>query len=101
MIEIAIEDAGSRLNDLIEAAAGGEDVVIARGDLPSAWLMPVDEGWPHPKLGGVRGKTPFMAEDFGAPIKLPPSEARPLFGSARGQILYIADDFDAPLEDFK
>ncbi len=72
MTHVTVEDAQSRLSELLAAAARGEDVVITRQNQPAVKLVPVGAAKP-----------------------------RPLFGSAKGSILYMADDFDAPLEDFK
>jgi antitoxin (DNA-binding transcriptional repressor) of toxin-antitoxin stability system len=56
---------------LIEAAAGGEDVIITRNDGVSFKLVMVDA-----------------------------VEARPKFGSAKG-LVKMSDDFDEPLEGFE
>lgn len=71
-----MEEVGSRLADLIDAATRGEEVVITRGEQPAARLVPVQPPAPGEK-------------------------ARLRFGSAKGTFLYVADDFDAPLEDFR
>jgi antitoxin (DNA-binding transcriptional repressor) of toxin-antitoxin stability system len=70
MEKINVKEAQSRLSELIEQAARGEEVVILRGDGASFKIVPIVEVKPRPR-----------------------------FGSARGRI-EMADDFDAPLEDF-
>ncbi len=71
MPHIDIDQAKSRLEELVEKASRGEEVIITRGD-------------------GVAFKlVPALAE-----------EPRPRFGSAEGQV-WMSDDFDAPLDDFK
>jgi antitoxin (DNA-binding transcriptional repressor) of toxin-antitoxin stability system len=71
MIKIKLEDAENRLADLVEEAAGGEEVIIQRGDGWAFRLVP----FPEPK-------------------------PRPRFGSAKG-LIQIAEDFDEPLADFR
>jgi prevent-host-death family protein len=71
MEQVTVEEAGTRLAELIrQARSGGEEVIITEDDQPIARLVPL----PHPR-------------------------PRPRFGSARG-LFHLADDFDAPLEDF-
>jgi antitoxin (DNA-binding transcriptional repressor) of toxin-antitoxin stability system len=70
MHQVKLDEAKTRLLDLIEAAIRGEDVFILKDDQQTVQLVPVE---------------------------LP--ERRPHFGSAKGLIV-IADDFDAPLADF-
>ena len=70
MHQVSIEEAKTTLPDLIEAAVGGDDVLIAKDDQHIVKLVPV---W---------GTKPV-----------------PQFGSAKG-LLRMADDFDAPLSDF-
>ena len=66
---VSIREASTQLALLIERAASGEEVIIARGGRPVARLVP------------------FVA-----------SGKRRTFGRMRGKIV-IADDFDAPLPD--
>ncbi len=72
MTQVALEDAGTRLSELIADAQGGEEIIITRDSAPVAKIVPVDDA---------------------APRRQP--------GSAKDVILYMADDFDAPLDDFK
>jgi len=71
MPPVSLDDAKSRLAELIGAALRGETVSIALDDEQSVQLVPV-----------VRRRRAGK------------------FGSARGQI-WMADDFDAPLDEFK
>lgn len=73
MIQVSLEEALTRMPELMEAAAKGETVYIVGQDDQIVKLTYV---------GSAK-----------------PIERKP--GSAAGQILYIAEDFDAPLEDFK
>jgi antitoxin (DNA-binding transcriptional repressor) of toxin-antitoxin stability system len=70
MHQVKLDEAKTRLLDLIEAAIKGEDVFILKDDQQTVQLVPVE---------------------------LP--KRRPQFGSAKGLIV-MADDFDAPLADF-
>ena len=77
MTQVNLDEAKEQLPALIEAALGGEEVLITRNG-HSVRLVPCEEK--------------SEAQD---------ARPRPRFGSAKGLITYIADDFDAPLEDFK
>ena len=61
----------SHLSDLIEAALGGDEIIIMKDNQPVVKLIPV------------------------LPVKI-----RPKFGSAKGMIK-MSDDFDEPLEELK
>lgn len=71
MHQINLKEAETRLAELIEEAAGGEEVVIIRNDGTSFKIVPI----------GVVSATPK-------------------FGSAKG-LVSMSDDFDEPLEDFE
>lgn len=70
MSRIDVQQAKDRLDELIEEASQGEEVIITRGDGAAFKLVPTL--LEHP---------------------------RPQFGSAKGQVR-ISDDFDAPQDDF-
>ena len=72
MTKVTLEDAGTQLSQLIQAAKQGEEVVITQNDQPVAKL-----------------------------VSIPQQKAHAQFGSAKGLLVYMAEDFDAPLEDFK
>jgi antitoxin (DNA-binding transcriptional repressor) of toxin-antitoxin stability system len=71
MQQVSVDEAKTRLTDLIDAALNGESVSITTDDQQAVQLVPVKSN----RRGGE-------------------------FGSAKGQI-WMSDDFDAPLEDFK
>lgn len=76
MPQVTQEEATAKLPELIdEAARSGEEVVILRGNIAVARIVPVTENAQRPV-----GKRQF--------------------GSARG-LIRMAEDFDAPLDDFK
>lgn len=70
---ISVEEAQSRLKELIAQLAPGEEIVITESQQAVARLV------------GAR----------------PPRPSRPAPGLGKGSILYMAPDFDEPLEEFK
>ncbi len=70
-MQFTVHEAKTQLSKLIRLALAGEEVIIARGDVPVVKLTPLPEERPQRRAGG-----------------------------AAGMILYMADDFDAPLEEF-
>ncbi|MBW4452515.1 MAG: type II toxin-antitoxin system prevent-host-death family antitoxin [Nostoc indistinguendum CM1-VF10] len=71
MQQITLAEASQNLPDLIEAALGGEEIIIIKDNQPLVKLTPVS-----------------------------PLKHRRQPGSAKG-LITISDDFDAPLEEFK
>ena len=57
MNHVNVQEAKTRLSQLLAAAERGEEVVIARGGRPVARLVPVDEPAPRP-VGFVTGAVP-------------------------------------------
>lgn len=80
MDSINVYHAKTRLSELIDRAAAGEEVVIARHGRPVAKLVayapPVG---PRRKLGTLKGKV-RMSRDFNAPL---PEELLALFEGRR------------------
>jgi prevent-host-death family protein len=72
MPTVTIQEAQSRLSDLVHGLTPGDEIVITENGEPVAKLARAD------------------------PKKLWPCKA----GSAKGTIHWMAPDFDAPLEDF-
>lgn len=70
---LTVEEAQSKLKELIHQLALGEEIVLTENQQPVA------------KLVGGRSD-------------LPP---RPAPGLGKGSVLYMAPDFDEPLEEFK
>ena len=73
MTTVTLEEAQSKLPELIHQLAPGEELVITENEQPVARLVPE------------------------APSDRQPRQP----GSMRGTVLYMAPDFDAPLDDFK
>jgi antitoxin (DNA-binding transcriptional repressor) of toxin-antitoxin stability system len=74
MATISLQEAQSRLSELIHRLAPGDEVLITENDQPVARLV--------------------------APESQPPRKAR-VPGTLRGSVISMAPDFDAPLEDFE
>jgi antitoxin (DNA-binding transcriptional repressor) of toxin-antitoxin stability system len=72
MLQVTLEDAATRLPELISEATAGEEVILLRDDAPVAKLVPLP--------GARRRRQP---------------------GSAKGIITHIADDFDTTPEGFE
>ena len=70
MYQVRLDEAKTRLSDLIEIAFKGEEVFIFKDDQQVVQLVPTE---------------------------LP--KRRPQFGSAKG-LIELAEDFDVPLADF-
>jgi prevent-host-death family protein len=66
MHTVNIHEAKSQLSRLIEAVAGGEEVVIAKAGTPVARLVPV-EARPGLRFGLMKGRI-RIADDFNAPL---------------------------------
>jgi len=71
MHQVSLEEAQTQLPDLIDAAVGGEEIIIAKDPQHLVKLVPV-----------------------------PTTKPRPQFGSAKG-LITMSDGFDEPLEDFE
>lgn len=65
MLTINVQEAKTRLSDLLVRATNGEEIVIARAGTPVARLVPVDAA-PGRKFGGHAIDIP---DDFDAPLE--------------------------------
>ncbi|NER32564.1 MAG: type II toxin-antitoxin system Phd/YefM family antitoxin [Oscillatoria sp. SIO1A7] len=73
MSQLDIAEAGTKLQELLEIARSGEEVVITQGNRPVAKLVPIAD-------------KPLSPRQFGS----------------MKDIIWVADDFDEPLtEEFK
>lgn len=73
MKTVNIHQAKTHLSRLVDEAAGGEEIVIARAGKPVARLVALPAEQPRRKPGSMKGKI-WISEDFDAP--LPPDIAR-------------------------
>lgn len=62
-----LDDATARLSQLVERAARGEEIIIAKAGKPLARLVPLATRYKPRKPGGWEGKV-RIAEDFDAPL---------------------------------
>ncbi|MGY1697538.1 MULTISPECIES: type II toxin-antitoxin system Phd/YefM family antitoxin [unclassified Geodermatophilus] len=62
MTQVNVQDAKTRLSQLLAAAERGEEVVIARGGRPVVRLVPVEQPGPRP-VGFVAGSVPDVFSD--------------------------------------
>jgi prevent-host-death family protein len=63
---VTVTEAKTQLSRLIERAAGGEEIVIRRGQSPVAKLVGYAEQPSPRKLGELRGQI-WMSDDFDEP----------------------------------
>jgi prevent-host-death family protein len=60
-------EAKTELSSLVERAAAGEEVIIAKNGVPKARLVPLASVKKPRKPGGWEGKV-WMSDDFDAPL---------------------------------
>lgn len=65
MKTVNIHEAKAQLSRLIQAALEGEDVVIARRNVPVARLVALPSARPRRRIGSLRGRIE-LAPDFDA-----------------------------------
>lgn len=62
---IDIRDAASKLPQLVEAAADGEEIILINAGLAAARLVPLKAVRPETCFGGLEG---WIADDFDDPL---------------------------------
>jgi len=67
MAIVDIQQAKTQFSKLVEAAAGGEEVIIAKAGKPMVRLIPVSSPRVERKPGGMEGQI-WMADDFDGPL---------------------------------
>ncbi|HUH03639.1 MAG TPA: type II toxin-antitoxin system Phd/YefM family antitoxin [Kofleriaceae bacterium] len=67
MKQVNIAEAKSKLSELIEAVLQGDEVLIARRNVPVARLVAVESAKMKPRCGVLEGVA-WMADDFDAPL---------------------------------
>jgi prevent-host-death family protein len=68
MIQINIHEAKTQLSKLVEEAAQGEEIIIAKAGKPIARLVPLATHACKPRIpGGMKGQI-WLADDFNAPM---------------------------------
>ena len=71
--QVNIYEAKTKLSHLVERAAAGEEIIIAKDGKPLARLVALNKARPQRRPGVGRGKV-WIADDFDAP--LPPDLLR-------------------------
>lgn len=64
---VNIHEAKTQFSRLVDAAASGEEIVIAKAGKPAARLVPMERVKAARRFGGLKGKV-RIAEDFDAPL---------------------------------
>ncbi len=64
---INLYEAKTRLSNLVDRAAAGEEIIIAKAGKPMARLVPLAQPRPVRKPGGWEGKV-WIADDFDDPL---------------------------------
>lgn len=64
---VNLYEAKTHLSRLVERAAAGEEVVIAKAGKPMARLVPLERSAAPRKPGGWEGRV-FVSDDFDAPL---------------------------------
>lgn len=62
-----IHEAKTQFSRLVDAAAAGEEIIIAKAGVPAARLGPITPTRPVRKFGLLKGKI-IIADDFDAPL---------------------------------
>lgn len=67
MQTVNIHDAKTNFSKLVDSAAGGEEIIIAKAGKPTARLVPMQRNKVERIFGSLKGKV-SIAEDFDAPL---------------------------------
>jgi prevent-host-death family protein len=67
MQSVNIHEAKTQFSKLVDAASGGEEIIIAKAGKPVAKLVPISTDRTARKPGRLKGKL-RIAEDFDAPL---------------------------------
>ncbi len=78
VVQINLYEAKAQLSALVERAAAGEEIVIAKGGKAKARLVPLASDRPVRRPGRGKGRI-RIAHDFDAPL---PAEIAEAFGTA-------------------
>jgi prevent-host-death family protein len=65
---VNLYEAKTHLSELVEEAAGGEEIIIAKAGNPRARLLPLLSAKKPRKPGGWEGKDVYIADDFDEPL---------------------------------
>lgn len=62
-----VHDAKTRFSRLVDAAANGDEIIVARAGKPAVRLVPPADAKPPVRIGLLEGKI-RIADDFDAPL---------------------------------
>jgi len=79
VVQVNLYDAKTQLSRLVERAAAGEEIVIAKGGRPLARLVPLDARSTPRQLGRLAGQV-IVGSAFDDPL---PAEIGDAFGASR------------------
>jgi antitoxin (DNA-binding transcriptional repressor) of toxin-antitoxin stability system len=79
--QVNLYEAKTKLSYLVEWAAAGEEIIIAKDRKPCARLVPLKSERPLRRPSAGRGKV-WIADDFDAPL---PADLLAAFGIEEGQ----------------
>jgi prevent-host-death family protein len=68
MQPVNIHDAKTHFSRLVDAAANGEEIIIAKAGKPAARLRPIQHERSPRRFCGLKGKIIKIADDFDAPL---------------------------------
>lgn len=68
MQTINIHEAKTNFSRLVDAASGGEEIIIAKAGRPAARLVPLERHKVVRRFGSMKGKI-RIADDFDAPLQ--------------------------------
>jgi antitoxin (DNA-binding transcriptional repressor) of toxin-antitoxin stability system len=66
-MQVSATEAATKLNELMEAAINGEEVILLRGNRPAIKFAPIESVKPRPKFGSAKGLV-WMSDDFDEPL---------------------------------
>jgi prevent-host-death family protein len=67
MKRVNIHEAKTQFSRLVDAAAAGEEIIIAKAGVPAARLGPILQPKPTRRFGVLKGKV-VIADDFDLPL---------------------------------
>lgn len=67
MVQFNVAEAKAKFSELIDEAARGKTIIIAKSGTPVAKIVPLETGRHKVKFGLLKGKI-WIADDFDAPL---------------------------------
>jgi prevent-host-death family protein len=67
MQKVNIHEAKTQFSRLVDAAANGEEIIIAKAGMPTARLVPLERVKTRRRFGALKGKI-RISDDFDAPL---------------------------------